>query len=128
MADAEEEKMSPTNLPVLPSLAGNSVEGAKDSDGLKQHGFRHEEKKKQVVFTKDAKCIDGNKAPRTKKTGDAGTGERKEMMYVPKKVTAEKTKEHHAAARTKDNISATQEERKNSSDSNTSNNEGNASV
>ena len=105
MADAEEEKMSPTNLPVLSSLAGNSVEGAKDSDGRKQHGFRHEEKKKQVVFAKDAKSVDGSKAPRTKKADNNGAEEQKNMMYVPKKVTAEKTKEHHTAAKSKENIS-----------------------
>ena len=92
MADAEEEKMSPTSPPTHSSLAGKCVEDAKDSDGRKQHGFRHEEKKKQVVFAKDAKSIDGSKAPRTKKTGDAGAEGKKDMMYVPKNVAAEKSK------------------------------------
>ena len=128
MADTEEEKMSSTNPPTHPSLAGNNAEGAKDNDGRKSQGFRHDEKKKQVFFAKDFKSVDGSKAPRTKKTGDAGAEERKDMMCVPKKVTAEKTKEHHAAARTKDDISATQEEQKSSSTSNTSNSVGNAPV
>jgi hypothetical protein len=104
MADAEEEKMSPTSPPIHSSLAGKCVEGAKDSDGRKPQGFRHEEKKKQVVFAKDAKSVDGSKVPRTKKAGNDGAEEQKNMMYVPKKVTAEKTKEHHTAAESKDNI------------------------
>jgi hypothetical protein len=124
MADTEEEKMSPTNLPVLPSLAGNSAEGAKDSDGRKHHGFRHEEKKKQVVFAKDAKSIDGSKAPRTKKSVSAGTEGKREKMYVPKRPTAEKKEERTTVATAENNINAATEERKN----NSSNSEGNASM
>ena len=130
MADTEEEKMSPTNLPVLSSLAGNSGEGAKDSDGRKQHGFRHEEKKKQVVFAKDPRSVDGSKAPRTKKAGDAGAEGKKDMMYVPKNVAAEKSEEHCTVTGTKDNISGAREEQKNNSgnSTNNSNSRGNAPV
>ena len=123
MADAEEEKMSQTNLPVLPSLAGNSAEGAKDSGGRKQHGFRHEEKKK-VTFTKEAKDTDGNKTRKAKKSGGAGTEGKEEKMYVPKRPTAEKKEERPTVATAENNINAATEERKN----NSSNSEGNASM
>ena len=130
MVDAEEEKMSPKNPPAHSSLAGNSVEGAKDSDGRKHHGFRHEEKKKQVVFAKDAKSVDGSKAPRTKKTGDAGVEGKKDMMYVPKNVAAEKSEEHYTVTGTKDNISGAREEQNNNSgnSNSNSNSKGNAPV